>query len=185
LLSPASWDDKNDAFFMMQYKQRSGVKSALALCFSEADETYHHWRVFTHGSDGVCIRFQRDKLVKAFAKNTGIKTGLVEYKRIDALEASPPNDLDLPFRKRLPYKDEMEFRIVYIDRKEEVETKGFQISLDCIERITLSPWMPKSLAEAVESTINSIPGCEKINVYRSSLLENERWKRTAISQSGK
>jgi hypothetical protein len=62
LLSPAFWDDRNDAFFMRRYKERKSAKSVLALCFAEASETYHHWRVFSHGSDGTCIEFDKGHL---------------------------------------------------------------------------------------------------------------------------
>jgi hypothetical protein len=181
LLSPASWDDKNDAFFMIQYKQRKKVKSVLALCFTMADDTYHHWRVFTHGSDGARITFRRKELLAAFAKIKGVRKRPVKYKRVKELSAFRPAIDELPFLKRHPYKDEREFRIVYVDRKKEIEAKGFDIDLACIERVTLSPWMPKSLKDAVKLTIHSIPGCKKLKVYQSTLLENEQWKRSAIA----
>jgi hypothetical protein len=182
LLSPASWDDKNDAFFMIPYKQRKKFKSVLALCFTMADDTYHHWRVFTHGSDGARITFRRKELLAAFAKIRGVRKRRVKYKRVKELRAFHPAIDELPFLKRHPYKDEKEFRIVYVDRKKEIEAKGFDIDLACIARVTLSPWMPKNLKDAVKLTIHSIPGCEKMMVYQSTLLENEQWKRSAIAQ---
>jgi len=63
LLNPESWDDRNDAYFLAQYKERTNASSVLALCFAEASETYHHWRVFSSGGDGVCIEFDRPKLL--------------------------------------------------------------------------------------------------------------------------
>jgi hypothetical protein len=181
LLSPATWDDKNDAFFMSQYKQRKKLKSVLALCFTLAYETYHHWRVFTHGSDGVCIRFKRDKLLPAFKPIANVRAEEVKYERIDVLQKHKPPVDDLPFLKRLPYKPEREFRLVYSDTKKEVEAQAFDIDLTCIDRVQLSPWMPKSLAEAVEVTINSIPDCANIKVKQSTLLETEKWKNSATS----
>lgn len=180
LLNPASWDDRNDAFFIIKYKQRRRLKSVLALCFAKATETYHHWRVFTHGSDGVCITFRRNSLLAAFANINDIQTRRVKYKLIKELQANRPAERDLPFLKRRPYKDEKEFRIIYLDHKEEIDAKGFPIELECIERVTLSPWMPKILADAVKSTIHRIPGCEKMKVYQTTLLENEKWKRSAM-----
>jgi hypothetical protein len=184
LLSPASWDDRNDAFFMNQYKEQAELKSVLALCFASATETYHHWRVFTPGSDGVCITFRRDGLLASMPK--GVRARKVRYKLIKELGAFRPSVSELPFLKRRPYKDEREFRIVYDDKKDVVEAKGFDIDLACIERVTLSPWMPKSLADAVKSTIRSIPGCARMKVYRTSLLENEKWKSSALrSKNGR
>jgi hypothetical protein len=40
LLSPGSWDDRNDAYFMAEYKRRKGLKTLLALCFANCGETY-------------------------------------------------------------------------------------------------------------------------------------------------
>ena len=65
LLSPSLWEDRNDAFYMGEYKSKKELQTLLALCFTESDETYHHWRVFTHGSDGVCIHFKREALLAA------------------------------------------------------------------------------------------------------------------------
>ena len=170
LLSPASWDDRNDAFFMSEYKRCQDVKSVLALCFSEANETYHHWRVFTHGSDGVCVEFKRDELLAAFDKITNLHKRAVQYKRMSKLKNFHPSVGQLPFLKRQPYKDEKEFRLVYADGSEEIPAKGFGIDLTCIQRITLGPWMPKPLADAVKLTIHSIDGCENVEVYQTTLL---------------
>lgn len=181
LLSPTTWDDKNDAFFMSQYKKRKGLKTVLALCFSEASETYHHWRVFTSGSEGVCIEFKRDELVSAFDDVKSVHKRTVTYKLIKELKSFRPSVAQLPFLKRQPYADEREFRLVYVDAAEEVEAKGFAIELACIERITLNPWIPKALADAVKLAIRSIDGCAKMPVYQTTLLENEQWKRSASS----
>lgn len=56
LLSPKSWVDKNDSYFVEQYAKAKGFQSTYALCLAEAPETYHHWKVFTTGSSGVCRR---------------------------------------------------------------------------------------------------------------------------------
>src|ERR1700745_856554 len=62
-LDPATWDDKNDSYYMELYKENKGLKTGLALCFSMTSETYHHWRVFAGGASGICIRFKRDELL--------------------------------------------------------------------------------------------------------------------------
>ena len=179
LLSPELWVDRNDAFYMRQYKERKKVKSVLALCFTEATETFHHWRVFTQGSDGACIVFDREKFLIGIGSSVQ-KRGM-DYRPLGNVEKSPPSVDDLPFVKRLAYKDEKEYRLVYVNRRQEIDTKEIAIDLECIEWITLSPWMPQSLREAVEDVIHSIDEeCEKIRVRKSGLLENERWKNAAI-----
>lgn len=57
LLDPSSWDDKNDSYFFSLYRDKVKLKSVLALCFTQARDTYHHWRVFAPGSadvPGIC-----------------------------------------------------------------------------------------------------------------------------------
>ena len=82
LLSPEKWEDRNDAYYMSQYRERSEAISVLALCFSEAPEKYHLWRAFTHGTDGVCIEFERNGLLASFDGIDGIEKRRVTYKLI-------------------------------------------------------------------------------------------------------
>lgn len=179
LLNTESWDDRNDAYFMSQYKIRRPAQSVLALCFAKATETYHHWKVFSPGSDGVCIEFDREALLSAFDGVPNIEKDKVEYKLIEDITDSPPELEELPFVKRLPYRDEKEYRIVYVDCEESIEFKDFRIPLKCIRRITLSPWLPKPLSAPVGATLRSIKGCSNLSVARSTLIENERWKDAA------
>ena len=177
LLSPAFWEDRNDAFYMSQYKTRKNLKTLLALCFSESDETYHHWRVFTHGADGVCIHFKREDLLKSLP---GFGAGKITYRKITDLPRFKPRLEQLPFLKRQPFGDECEFRLIYEDPVQEMETKAFSIPLRVIARVTLNPWLPRPLSSAVKSAIKSTPGCSALKVYQTTLLENETWKKAAL-----
>ena len=177
LLSPQLWEDRNDAFYMSEYKSRKQLKTLLALCFSQAEETYHHWRVFTHGADGVCITFRRAQLLKALS---GLRSGAVTYRKIAELPRLKPRLEDLPFLKRAPYEDEREFRLIHQDGREETETKSFAIPLSCISRVTLNPWLAPPLAKAMKTAIRQISGCAALKVYQTTLLENEQWKKAAM-----
>jgi hypothetical protein len=57
LLDPMSWDDANDSHFLMVYKRAKGLSCLGALCFSEADETYHHWSVFAGARAAFALPF--------------------------------------------------------------------------------------------------------------------------------
>ncbi len=61
LLSPETWEDRNDAYYLERYRLKSKFRSVLAICFSLHRETFHHWRVFSNGSSGVCIEFDKDR----------------------------------------------------------------------------------------------------------------------------
>jgi hypothetical protein len=82
----------------------------------------------------------------------------------------------LPFLKRFPYGDEREFRAIYETKETKIQTLEIAIPLSCIERITLSPWIPATLAAHLKRTIRDIDGCENLEVVRSTLISNEEWK---------
>ena len=179
LLDPKSWDDTNDSHYLSVYKEEKSLKTVLALCFTEASETYHHWRVFADGASGICITFNRDKLLQVLRGKSGIRFGLVNYLTLTEMRKERNTKDLLPFIKRHGFQDEREFRIIYEDKKVAIPTRDIQIPLSRIERITLSPWLPKALDESVKNTIRSIKGCEKIKIARSTLVGNSEWKKLA------
>jgi hypothetical protein len=129
--------------------------------------------VFTQGSEGVCIQFNRDALLKAVSSIENLRHGSVKYVEIN--KAKLPTLESLPFLKRFPYRDEKEFRLVYIDLEHDVDSKCVPIPIESIERITLSPWLPENLRKVVSETICSVAGYA-VQVSNTTLLENERWK---------
>jgi hypothetical protein len=180
LLSPRSWDDRNDSYYIEQYARIRNLKSTYAVCLAEAPETYHHWRVFSNGSGGACIVFKKEKLLRNIRKISGIRTGSVQYRTIRELRTKPPTPKNLPFLKRYAFIDEQEYRLFLGIPGIGPATFRCQIALSTIEKITLSPWLPKSVADNVRKTLKSIDGCSSIRIFRSTLVENEDWKRFAI-----
>lgn len=175
LLSPSSWDDRNDRHLMDAYKRARKLNTLLAVCFSEVTETYHHWRVFTPGNSGVCIEFDREALLKELPKS-GITHSSVDYMTIARRENSTIEVDDLPFTKRAAFSDEKEFRIVFSSRREKLATKNLPITLSTIDRIAINPWLSPALFESIQDTILSIDGCEEFDVYQSTLIESPSWK---------
>ncbi len=178
LLNPDSWDDKNDAYYMKKYVEVKKLKNVFALCLTNQTETYHHWSIFAPNMDGICIEFKKDKLVSIMEANDVI-CGDINYEKIVDIENDPPDPDELPFLKRLPYEDEQEFRLVYPS-----SSRGFahdvKIDLSCIDRINISPWMPKALSDSVKETLKLIPNWNgEIKLNRSTLVDSERWKRAA------
>ncbi len=109
MLSPDSWDDKNDSYFMQQCKDRKQYKSVRVLCLTEASETYHHWKVFADGTSGVCIEFDKEKLTSWVTNVSGLRTGSVKYLTLKALRAASPEPYDLPLLKRYAFRHEKSF----------------------------------------------------------------------------
>ncbi len=179
LIDPASWEDRNDSFYVEKYREIKRLRTVLALCFTTRLETFHHWKVFAGNSGGVCVLFNAENLLTCFKKNPGIKTGTVTYKLVRDFKHNLPDEDDLPFLKRKQYEDEAEFRIIYENRNKAFQTKSFQLDLQCIERITLSPWLPYSVSETVKEVIRQIPGCASIEIIRTGVIENLAWKNVA------
>lgn len=178
LLDPSRWEDKNDAYFLKTYKKERELKSVLALCFAKASEAYHHWKIYSGNTSGVCIEFDEYKLLRYFEADDYISK-TVQYKTIETLEKKPPTIDDLPFTKRYAYAGEQEFRIIYISTTEEIEIKHVIIGLDCINKISINSWIDEVSRKSIEKTIQSIQDCEKIKVIKSTVTENRRWKKIA------
>src|ERR1700674_572878 len=149
-LNPATWDDKNDSYFMELYKRARNLQSLLALCFSQETETYHHWRVFADGPSGVCISFHKSELIHAVKRHSGITVREVSYVRLNDLESKIRKAHSLPFLKRAPFEPECEFRFIYESKKCEYDFLDVDIPLSCIDRVYLSPWMPDTIARSVK-----------------------------------
>lgn len=185
LLNPALWDDRNDSYYIERFAQNKGFLSTYALCLAETSETYHHWRVFSHGSSGACIEFDKLKLISAASSVKGLLAKEVNYKKIEDLRECAPNASELPFLKRFAFSDEKEFRLFYGSKSKGSTIYRIQVPLNAIKRITLSPWLPSSVAGHVKKTLKSIEGCKSLKIYRSSLVENETWKKFANQSESK
>ncbi len=177
LLDPTSWDDVNDSHYLAAYKRRKKLHRVLVLCFSQAAETYHHWRVFASGSSGVCVRFHRSALLKAVMKTIGIRANPVKYRKLPKDKAPKPPIEDLPFLKRYAFEPEQEFRLVWGSKDPGPLTLDIPIHLAAVARVSLSPWMHETLVKDVKAVLHQIENCDSLDIVRSTLINNERWKK--------
>jgi hypothetical protein len=176
LLDPRNWEDKNDSHYIAVYKTQLNLKSVLALCFTEADETYHHWKVFSGNSGGICIQFNKEKLLKCCKPVRGLRCGNVIYRKITEARAHKPSKQELLFLKRYPFRDEKEYRLIYESPSEDISAKDVPITMPCIDRIIFNPWISRPVFNSVKAVIKNINGCKTIRVSRTTLVNNEEWK---------
>jgi hypothetical protein len=174
-LSPESWDDRQDAFFIQQYQAVQETRTVLAICLSEAPETYHHWHTFAHGPSGVCIAFKRDLLLSALDANPKIRHGRVDYIKLNELGKHTHGASQMPFLKRYPFSPECEYRLLYEDQYDEVSIFEQAIRLECVDRIYLSPWMPNSVAKSVRQFLEASELFKDLKISHSTLISNETW----------
>ncbi|WOR15207.1 hypothetical protein RYZ27_00810 [Hyphomonas sp. FCG-A18] len=183
LLSPKTWDDRNDAFLMDQYKEKKGLKNLHAICFAEASETYHHWRVFTHSSDGICITFKKDVYLDMLEGDPNLESRTVDYLKIqDVKKNNIPID-SIPFTKRHAFKAEQEFRTIYKSRDESRSaSKIIPIELSCISTVIINPWLPAPLYETVKSIFRQYTARTGIRIRQSNLIDNQLFKASILSE---
>ncbi len=181
LLSPDSWDDKNDRNFMSAYARKNEYKSLLALCFSgQQSERYHHWRVFASGTSGVCIHFDKNKILNSIPQTHEFSHKKVKYRTLNSLNDESPSIDDLPFSKRAAFSDEEEYRVIYKSKHEQLNFASIKIETDAIISVIVNPWMPETLFNATRQIITSISDCEKIPVSQSSVIDSRRWEKFAL-----
>ncbi len=177
LLDPSKWDDTNDSYFMQLYQKETDVGSLLALCCTMATETYHHWKVFTAGIEGVCIEIDRVPLERDLAQLPHVEARAVDYLKVTELEAFAGDQVGrLPFVKREGFGDEREWRIVARCDEKLKQTLPVPLNLTSINRIVFNPWMPEALVDNLRQIIRQWPGCERFGIERSRLTNSARWK---------
>ena len=179
LLDPGTWDDRNDAYFLTQYGVRRGGKRVLALCFCQGQQQYHHWRVYANGMDGVCVEFDRDLLLGALDQLEDIQHGPVVYRPFSEVVTDRLGVDELPFLKRIGYKDEKEYRVIHVPADQFRETRDCEIPLKCVRRVICSPWMPNEVMSSLTNALQSIPDCRGLPVRKSTLVNSEAWKNIA------
>ena len=93
---------------MSEYKRLKGIKTVLAVCLADREETYHRWQVFSHRADGVCIEFDREKLLTAFDMADGETHRYVTYELVSNANSMRGVNLEIfPLIKCWPYGDEL------------------------------------------------------------------------------
>jgi hypothetical protein len=111
----------------------------------------------------------------AFDRTGGVTHRYVTYELVSNANSKHDVDLEiLPFTKRWPYGDEREYRAVFVSADEDL--KAFP---GTIELASISPWLAPGLVDAVKETLKSLPQCDGLKVYRSSLIDNKQWQKLA------
>ncbi len=176
LLSPSKWDDSNDSYFMDLYRSQSSAKAVLALCCTMARETYHHWKIFSDGIEGICLEFHREPLEDAIRRKPNFRAGPVEYLLVKDLKEMGPGDASrMPFVKRDGYSDEQEWRVI-AECDEAKEFTDLEIEISWINSITFNPWLPAPLADNIRTIIKSVCPELKASLRASSLTNSRQWK---------
>lgn len=181
LLNPKTWEDQNDAQVLLEYIKKKKLKEIFAICLSFGDETIHHWKSYSGGSSGCLIEFNAKKLLSFVDKVPHTIHRKVEYRRLRDSPRWKPNTTidDIPFIKRWAYRYEEEYRIIALPPTQS-DFFEIDISLEVIEKITISQQMPKQIYQTIKGYLSGLRGDPESKINRSSLFENRRWINTLI-----
>lgn len=177
LLDPATWKDKNDSYYLKIFKERKGIQTLFAMCFTCAHETSHHWDTFAPGADGVCLKINASSFIQYLNSLDGVIHDKVDYKLIEQVESEGMLVERLPFLKRYPFRDEAEYRIII--QNAVGKSGNIPFDLSWIQEITLSNTLPSGLRKPLVDLLRSIDGCCDLKITRSTLNDNLRWKRAS------
>ena len=78
--------------------------------------------------------------------------------------------------KDRPIKTSGNSEIVFTDLNPRDAYKAYDFDPSAIKRVTLSPWMPIAFAAPLKGIIKQIKDFDSVDVYRSTLIDNESWK---------
>ena len=178
LTNPKNWEDKNDLCFLERYKKIKGIRSLLTLCFTSGKEAFHLWKIYANGVSGVRIKFKQEQLCERIQQIPGIRYAFIQNKRLNDLRNSIPDVMDLPFLKRIVF-NEKEWRIIYEDKVNELDTKSIDIDLSIVTEIALSPWLDDDVATSIEEVITKIENTEHIKFIKSATIKHKDWIKMA------
>lgn len=183
LTTPESWEDQNDIFALQRYRERLELEVVLAKCFTGASETFHHWKIFGRGPEGVCLVFDREKLVAELDKH-GLKHGWIRYLRLNdtaAWKTFAADDLALV--KRPGYADEREYRILWTSKDPaEQGKKTYDVELPggSLLEVMISPFLAESLQDPVRAALQHVVSHNKthsgVRVKSSTLVKSDWWQ---------
>lgn len=175
---PNKWDDRNDAENITQYEMTLESQKILSVCFTTANQTYHHWKVFAPGTEGMRIEFHPKKLIGAATDDQRIKFGDVRYVPIRKIESHLASIFprEIPFIKRDVYKDELEYRFIFHSNRTNINHHRMNIELSWIKSITINPWIDRQRSDSIKKLLLQIAEGENIIIHRSTICENISWQ---------
>jgi hypothetical protein len=177
LPDPKNWKDKNDSELIEKYTEKKGCIVRI-LCFTSAYDTAHHWEGYA--GPGCRIDFDASVLLDTLSRVKDLRHGPVQYKTIKDVRAEIKAETikleDLPFLKRIPYRYEEEYRIIWEGRvlKKALKTKEIPIDLGLIKGITISQDVPVSLYKTIKALLVNA-GISKKHIHQTTLIRNSRW----------
>ncbi|MBN1798658.1 MAG: hypothetical protein JW822_08765 [Spirochaetales bacterium] len=171
---PDYWEDKNDTELINIYKNKKCLLNVYILCFSCEHETIHFWKTFSNGNTGCCIMFNVKYLLSLFDKNK-LNHGYIQYEEINKLHEVKVTIDKIPFMKRIPYRIEEEYRVIYEDNNNQDNFSLYVDPIKCIEKIILSPDVSNNEIKELRHHWFKILKKTKNRPHKTTIFKNNNW----------
>jgi hypothetical protein len=143
-----------------------------------AYDTVWHWEGYA--ASGCLIDFNADSLLDVVSHVKGVQHKPVQYKSIEDVQKEIKSGGikldDIPFLKRIPYRFEKEYRIIWEGKitKNSPDVKEIPISLDIIQNITISQNLAAPQYETIKDMIEKM-GIPHDRIHQTTLYRNPHW----------
>lgn len=186
MFSDASqWDDENDRYGMMRYKELQNGNNVLVLCFCDGKGNAYHWMHKKHQKADDDTNAENNKKYGEIQCSIDInKNDLFNY--IEHMEnVCRPQEMkycrnaeiqgkdidDIPYLKRKEYEIEKEIRVLYIGTENKISIQDINQFIHSITLESIDVSMKRSIIQKLkEYKLGSIP--IKYNGY----VNSEIWK---------
>jgi len=192
--NPDYWEDKNDACYAKMATPKN--KMVGIICFTNKKETCTHWMTYASKGVGVKLTFKFDELIESLKKNNGVNDKFLSHyvcyksrKNVLEVDFSEIDKRYWPlFVKKKAYQNEREYRAVCLVDAERMDfgkkIRQIKIPLSCISRITISPYVQKSVAydvikllkEYIDLLANESKESLNIEVKHSTMMYDKKWQ---------
>lgn len=173
--NPSDWDDKNDSEGIRLFSAGHSDFKVLSTCLTEAADRFHFWHVFGEREKGVCLWFDKERLIHDIQTDSSLIADSVLYRTPKEVAQLSANQI--PFAKREQYRDESEFRVLRVQKASNTPIDKFLFSQDSLRRIYLNPWLSNNEADLAKAWITDTLEDEfgHVEVLQNRTLGSKRW----------
>jgi len=175
--NPLNWDDKNDYFLIGQYVEHHSLNNLFVSCFTTFCDAYHFWKIYASSATGICVTYDTTKIIDAINNDSQSKEfrfDKVKYESMSDLSKREVPIEDYPFIKRVAYKSEEEYRLIF-SSKNAIPYRTIKVN-DAISKIVLSPKIRDIYSNEYIKLICSNKNIQESQIHKSTILESDRWK---------
>lgn len=172
---PRGWDDVNDLEGLLQYQRIVGLVGLGVLCMTSEPDTYHHWKLYAHGQEGIALVFDRKKMREWARTHRGTRLQSIRYVRMQDLKDLDVSLTRLPYLKRWGYRSEREWRLLY---EADVSSQLFKLPFpsEALSRIVINPWANIDEYAEMKDEYESILDRRVVRVTRTELVNSQTWR---------